>query len=676
MASEKSKMKGMWGQEFQPGIKAETGRLIQVADALAGFHSKRAALLERFALEMQALVISTKRQLYRENNENHQSNAVTLECLWHTTISAAGRDAEMLSAMAEQCQSISEPLVKGVQLKKQLVQRIDADREQLEASLRKSEADVEKARQNVEAKRKDFVAAQKTSVKAKRKDSSAAAGSGSGEQADHASSALGYLRSVTGSLQAMRKDSAVEQEQTTLRRLFNAHNEYVLCLAGHNAELEKHADENMPIVLERLEALHVRLIDEAKKATVQLAQLSQETYSTMLSNQKALLQGIEKVSGSDNLDQWLASLSLPETAPPAKQLEFKVPADTEATDPWGRNELILEGCERALEKRSNDYQEEVMTLASHIGRVQNTLFGVERLHNEYLSNPAFGTAESTLPQLHDCQNDIREARTRMLRYHVLLALLQAKCAERPVSERFSTSEAEFEDDWAETDASADKANESLTAPTRYAIALYDYAAANADELSVVAGDILTVHGQTDAAWLPATLGFQSGVVPANYVQFFEGDPSKQVRALYEFAGSKDGELSFPAGAVITVTEPDQEGWTVGSYGGRSGAFPTSYADFAFARLALEDSGRPRTATLAPADVAAVVAANPHVPASPAAAEPEPAAATEAAAAKVRSGNATPTPEDSNNNAAGAGAAATGSTAETLKALAASGETDL
>lgn len=52
----------------------------------------------------------------------------------------------------------------------------------------------------------------------------------------------------------------------------------------------------------------------------------------------------------------------------------------------------------------------------------------------------------------------------------------------------------------------------------------------------------------------------------------------QVKALYDFAPTSEGEIGFKTGDVIEVTQSAASDWWDGSVGGKSGAFPASYVE--------------------------------------------------------------------------------------------------
>lgn len=54
---------------------------------------------------------------------------------------------------------------------------------------------------------------------------------------------------------------------------------------------------------------------------------------------------------------------------------------------------------------------------------------------------------------------------------------------------------------------------------------------------------------------------------------------RKVKALYDFLGENEDELSFKAGDVITELEPIDDAWMRGELMGRAGMFPKNYVQF-------------------------------------------------------------------------------------------------
>ena len=56
-------------------------------------------------------------------------------------------------------------------------------------------------------------------------------------------------------------------------------------------------------------------------------------------------------------------------------------------------------------------------------------------------------------------------------------------------------------------------------------------------------------------------------------------PPFQVRAVYPFEGTEEGDLSFEEGALITVIHVDESDWWEGELDGKTGIFPSNYVEY-------------------------------------------------------------------------------------------------
>lgn len=159
--------------------------------------------------------------------------------------------------------------------------------------------------------------------------------------------------------------------------------------------------------------------------------------------------------------------------------------------------------------------------------------------------------------------------------------------------------------WADSGPASDIGKEE--GATKYR-ALFEFEARNEDELSFQPGDIIkvTVGEQGEPGWLAGELRGKSGWFPESYVEPLDGGQAAanwdsapaeaEVRstpldtvqeepgtgegesiyyALYQYDSTEAGDLCFPTGAAIKVTQKNGDWWT-GSYNGVSGIFPGNY----------------------------------------------------------------------------------------------------
>ncbi|NXL00522.1 SH319 protein, partial [Mesembrinibis cayennensis] len=114
-------------------------------------------------------------------------------------------------------------------------------------------------------------------------------------------------------------------------------------------------------------------------------------------------------------------------------------------------------------------------------------------------------------------------------------------------------------------------------------ALHDFTAETKDDLSFKKGDYIQILEQVDSAWYRGRLNEKEGIFPAVFVQTCSGMLSQSLggkkgkaKALYDFHGENEDELSFKAGDTITELESVDEDWMSGEIQGKSGIFPKNF----------------------------------------------------------------------------------------------------
>ncbi|NXW95109.1 SH319 protein, partial [Alopecoenas beccarii] len=111
-------------------------------------------------------------------------------------------------------------------------------------------------------------------------------------------------------------------------------------------------------------------------------------------------------------------------------------------------------------------------------------------------------------------------------------------------------------------------------------ALHDFTAETKDDLSFKKGDYIQILEQVDSEWYRGRLNEKEGIFPAVFVQTCSGTSGGgkkgKAKALYDFHGENEDELSFKAGDTITELESVDEDWMSGEIQGKSGIFPKNF----------------------------------------------------------------------------------------------------
>ncbi|EMP39647.1 SH3 domain-containing protein 19 [Chelonia mydas] len=116
-------------------------------------------------------------------------------------------------------------------------------------------------------------------------------------------------------------------------------------------------------------------------------------------------------------------------------------------------------------------------------------------------------------------------------------------------------------------------------------ALHDFTAETNEDLSFKKGDSIQILEHVDSEWCRGRLNDSEGIFPAVFVQTCSagvktaqspGWRRGKAKALYDFQGENEDELSFKAGDMITELEPVDEDWMSGEVQGKSGIFPKNF----------------------------------------------------------------------------------------------------
>ncbi|XP_047422098.1 SH3 domain-containing protein 19 isoform X2 [Sciurus carolinensis] len=116
-------------------------------------------------------------------------------------------------------------------------------------------------------------------------------------------------------------------------------------------------------------------------------------------------------------------------------------------------------------------------------------------------------------------------------------------------------------------------------------ALHSFTAETGEDLSFTRGDRILILERLDSDWCRGRLRDREGIFPAAFVQPCPAEAKstsaislkgRKAKALYDFQGENEDELSFKAGDVITELESVDDDWMSGELMGKSGIFPKTY----------------------------------------------------------------------------------------------------
>ncbi|XP_057581994.1 SH3 domain-containing protein 19 isoform X2 [Hippopotamus amphibius kiboko] len=139
---------------------------------------------------------------------------------------------------------------------------------------------------------------------------------------------------------------------------------------------------------------------------------------------------------------------------------------------------------------------------------------------------------------------------------------------------------------AKKDSGADSQENSLSG--EWCEALHSFTAETSDDLSFRRGDRILILEHVDSDWYKGRLRGREGIFPAVFVRPCPAEAKsmatsalkgRKAKALYDFHGENEDELSFKAGDIITELESVDDDWMSGELMGKSGIFPKTYIQF-------------------------------------------------------------------------------------------------
>ncbi|CAK6445889.1 unnamed protein product [Pipistrellus nathusii] len=133
------------------------------------------------------------------------------------------------------------------------------------------------------------------------------------------------------------------------------------------------------------------------------------------------------------------------------------------------------------------------------------------------------------------------------------------------------------------DSGADSQDDSLSG--EWCEALHSFTAETSDDLPFKRGERILILQRLDSDWYKGRLRNREGIFPAVFVRPCPADmksmsplalKGRKAKALYDFHGDNEDELSFKAGDTITELESVDDDWMSGELMGKSGIFPKNY----------------------------------------------------------------------------------------------------
>jgi len=364
----------------------------------------------------------------------------------------------------------------------------------------------------------------------------------------------------------------------------------------------KFFDCDLPEALDSAQQVYSTAVDEVAHAVSKFAQHSKETSHQVAGLQDLAVQTGEQVDGSGMVLSAMAIISAIRGEAPAHEVLYIGPDGQGDSTSNKMFDLQDKDSVQSLGRKRGDLEFTTQRMASDMGKETKVLNGIEKLYENYLQNPSFGSADDVFADLYEQRRKVRNLQTLIQRNQGVIGALQKSnvdaislnktCISPPLEGVGSATNSMYaeEEDWDDEgenkDISGGESTSTITSsdklPAR-AIALYDYIPAKADEIAFNAGDIIKITAH-DSAWWTGSTGGAHGLFPATYVQGFAGNWDSQVLTLYSYDASKPDELSVAEDEVLTLLTPQEDGWAVvlREATGEQGLVPLSYLNQSFA----------------------------------------------------------------------------------------------
>ncbi|KNC97306.1 uncharacterized protein SPPG_07235 [Spizellomyces punctatus DAOM BR117] len=383
---------------------------------------------------------------------------------------------------------------------------------------------------------------------------------------------------VTGTDSEERVEKHRTKWKALSRKLNDSRNDYILALEGVNVIQAAYYKEELPNLMLNLDAnfytVYPSLLEKyagLESDYTGALQTSVETVRTSLGN----------VDRNKELDNFLRDHNAIFQDPGPFHFEPGAGDDVE--------HLTVDDVTKvALGQRLGRLMNREEEINNHIALKERELGGVTQMADVYSQTPSFGNAATPLEQRQEIENGIRLLNAAKVKVAAQIRILKNMGVEAIIPVAPVTA--------APTMSLASKAN---------AVAIYDYDAKGEGETSLRNGDDLVIVVPESDGWVKVQNLISQGVglVPANYIKNLEpvngsgpapstlspagpkisdSPKSKQVKALYDFNATDEGELSFRAGDSIEVVDTSgdfsDEAWWEGRVArtGQIGQFPVVF----------------------------------------------------------------------------------------------------
>ncbi|XP_061754896.1 F-BAR and double SH3 domains protein 2-like isoform X2 [Nerophis ophidion] len=567
---------------------------------LRTFSQKRASVERDYAQALQKLANQYLKREWPESPSEEEADHRNMYCVWRDYLEGTVQVTQSrISACDNYKVQVADPAKTARLQKEQQLRKCIERLTTIQAELQESVKDLTKSRKKYqEAETMAQAVREKAELEAKSK--------------------LSLFQSRSSLQRATVKLKAKRSECNS--KAAHARNDYLLMLAAANAHQQRYYDTDLSDCLKVLDG---SVYEQVKDYLVALCQTELETYKAAHDVFNRLLDSSNRV-----LQEFHQQLFVQKNPVFQKLSDFSYqPIDEDTVTHLLRESGTAE--EHSLDKEARKW-------ASRVAREYKSIIHTQRVLEEFgaQENSEHNAAELDT-KMEVARQSLRRAETVKAKAEARLALLREagvavetwlKSAMNQVMEELEnerwnnfgshdpslsgTADLEREEDEEETEDSGEVLDDSSSSPSstlkNYPLTckvLYSYKASQPDELTIEEQEILEVIDDGDMEdWVKArNRSGLVGYVPEKYLQLPSSNSLLSMlqslaaldarshsssnstepemsfaKALYDYAGQTDDELSFPEGAIIRILSREtheDDGFWEGEFNGVVGVFP-------------------------------------------------------------------------------------------------------
>ncbi|XP_014109100.1 PREDICTED: F-BAR and double SH3 domains protein 2 isoform X2 [Pseudopodoces humilis] len=529
---------------------------------IRAFSQKRAAIEKEYAQSIQKLASQYLKKDWLGIRAEERSDYRSMYSVWKSLLEGTVQVAQSRLNICENYKNlISEPARSVRCFKEQQLKKCVDQLTRIQAELQETVKDLAKGKKKYfETEQMAQAVREKADIEAKSK--------------------LSLFQSRISLQKASVKLKARRSECNS--KAIHARNDYLLTLAAANAHQDRYYQTDLVNIMKALDG---NIYDHLKDYLMAFSRTELETCQAVQNTFQFLLETSSRVVRDYNLQLFLQENSVFHKPQP---FQFQ-PSDSDTSRQLESETGTTE--EHSLNKEARKWATRVAREHKNIIHSQRTLEELE-CHGPVMS-------EQTRAELEQKIDEARES--------IRKAEVNAD-AEKEEGEEFEDSMDVFDD--SSSSPSGTLRNYPLTCKV-----VYSYKASQPDELTIEEHEVLEVIEDGDMEdWVKArNKAGQVGYVPEKYLQFptsssllsmlqslaaldtrshtsnnsteadlvpgsLNGDSNVCfVKALYDYEGQTDDELSFPEGAIIRILNKenqDDDGFWEGEFNGRVGVFPS------------------------------------------------------------------------------------------------------